>query len=240
LAEFSVGSTGSFSGLALMAACLASGCGSSSATASAGVAGADNGGAASVAGGLNASGSPGNAAGGTAAGGATSSIGGEAASGGAVGSTAGADGGDAIASAGAGGKGTSTGGGIVMAFPGAVGFGRNATGGRGGAVYHVTTLADAGAGSFRDAVSQSSRIIVFDVGGYILLKSPVSAKSNLTIAGQTAPGEGIGVMGGEVSFSGAKNVIVRYVRFRQGDLDPDSNQARYLVTELTRNRNKVA
>ncbi|HTA89439.1 MAG TPA: pectate lyase, partial [Polyangiaceae bacterium] len=69
------------------------------------------------------------------------------------------------------------------------------------------------------------RIIVFDVGGYITLKTPISAKSNLTIAGQTAPGDGIGIMGGEVSFSGAKNVIARYVRFRQGDLDPDSTKS---------------
>src|SRR5437660_534701 len=80
----------------------------------------------------------------------------------------------------------------VVAFPGAVGFGAPATGGRGGAVYHVTTLADSGTGSFRDAVSASNRVIVFDVGGYVQLSSPVSVKSNLTIAGQTAPGGGIG------------------------------------------------
>jgi autotransporter-associated beta strand protein len=109
----------------------------------------------------------------------------------------------------------------VTAFPGAVGFGAAATGGRGQAVYHVTNLNDSGTGSFRDAVSQSNRFIVFDVGGYIVLNSAVSAKSNLTIAGQTAPGQGIGVMGREVSFDASTNVICRYVRFRQGDLDPD-------------------
>jgi len=115
--------------------------------------------------------------------------------------------------------------GPVVAFPGAVGFGAVATGGRGGSVYHVTNLNDSGAGSFRDGVSAGHRIVVFDVGGYIRLSSPVSAKSNLTIAGQTAPGGGIGIMGREVSFSGATNDIVRDVRFRQGDLDPDSKKS---------------
>src|SRR5690242_3357822 len=109
----------------------------------------------------------------------------------------------------------------VSAFPGAVGFGAAATGGRGGTVYHVTNLNDSGSGSFRDAVSANNRIVVFDVGGYVRLASTVLVHSNITVAGQTAPGGGIGVMGGEVSFNGAKNVIVRDFRFRQGDLDPD-------------------
>jgi hypothetical protein len=111
------------------------------------------------------------------------------------------------------------------AFPGAVGFGAVATGGRGGAVYHVTNLSDSGTGSFRDAVGHSGRIVVFDVGGYVQLSSAVSVKSNITIAGQSAPGGGIGIMGREVSFSGSSNVIVRDVRFRQGDLDPDSGKS---------------
>ncbi|MEN3356565.1 MAG: hypothetical protein V7637_547, partial [Mycobacteriales bacterium] len=113
----------------------------------------------------------------------------------------------------------------VLAFPGAVGFGSAATGGRGGSVYHVTNLNDSGAGSFRDAVSASNRVVVFDVGGYVRLSSAVSVKSNLTIAGQTAPGGGIGFMGREVSFARSANVIVRDVRFRQGDLDPDSKKS---------------
>jgi hypothetical protein len=92
-------------------------------------------------------------------------------------------------------------------------------------VYHVTNLNDSGAGSFRDAVSAGPRIIVFDVGGYINLSTPVSAKGNLTIAGQTAPGDGIGIMGRETSFSGATNVIVREMRFRQGSLDSDSTKS---------------
>src|SRR5207302_10869939 len=87
----------------------------------------------------------------------------------------------------------------LPSFPGALGFGGTATGGRFGTVYHVTNLNDSGAGSFRDAVSKSGRIVVFDVGGYISLKTAVSAQSNLTIAGQTAPGGGIGLKGGELS-----------------------------------------
>ena len=67
--------------------------------------------------------------------------------------------------------------GQAPAFPGALGFGANATGGRGGSVYHVTTLADSGPGSFRDAVSQPNRIVVFDVGGYITISSEVAVKS---------------------------------------------------------------
>src|SRR5262245_49360697 len=92
------------------------------------------------------------------------------------------------------------------AFPGAQGFGANATGGRAGTVYHVTTLADSGAGSFRDAVSQPNRFVVFDVGGYITLSSEVAIKSNITLAGQTAPGGGIGIKGAEVSFGSQNNV----------------------------------
>lgn len=120
--------------------------------------------------------------------------------------------------------------GPAKAFPGAVGFGANATGGRGGAIYHVTNLNDSGAGSFRDAVSANNRFVVFDVGGYIRLTSTVLVKSNITIAGQTAPGGGVGVMGGEVSFNSATNVIVRNFRFRQGDLDPvrDNNGINWL------------
>nr|HPR32704.1 fibronectin type III domain-containing protein [Prolixibacteraceae bacterium] len=102
------------------------------------------------------------------------------------------------------------------AFPGATGFGRFATGGRGGTVYHVTNLNDSGTGSFRDAVSQPNRIVVFDVAGIIRINSRIVFSKNLTIAGQTAPGEGIVVYGDGVSFSGADNLICRYMRFRMG------------------------
>src|SRR5438046_992353 len=73
------------------------------------------------------------------------------------------------------------------AFPGAEGFGALATGGRGGQTVHVTTLDDAGAGSLRDAVSQPNRVVIFDVGGLIALKSPLQVASNITLAGQSAP-----------------------------------------------------
>ena len=107
--------------------------------------------------------------------------------------------------------------GQTLAFPGAQGFGQYATGGRNGSVYHVTSLADDGsAGTFRVAVGSPNRIIVFDVGGYINLGSAVSAASNLTIAGQTAPGGGIGLQGAELSFYGRTNIICRHLRVRQG------------------------
>ena len=104
----------------------------------------------------------------------------------------------------------------TLAFPGAEGFGRFATGGRQGTVYHVTNLNDTGAGSFRDAVSKSGRIIVFDVAGVIRINSRISVSSNLYIAGQTAPGEGITIYGDGLSFSGANNTICRYLRLRMG------------------------
>jgi hypothetical protein len=115
--------------------------------------------------------------------------------------------------------------GTVLAFPGAVGFGASATGGRGSAAYHVTNLSDTGTGSLRDAVSASKRIIVFDVGGIINLQSALSASGDLTIAGQTAPGGGIAIEGREVSFSNSSNIIVRNVRFRQGTDDPDTKKS---------------
>jgi hypothetical protein len=115
--------------------------------------------------------------------------------------------------------------GTPLAFPGAIGFGSTATGGRGYAAYHVTNLNDTGAGSFRDAVSAGHRIIVFDVGGIINLASAVSVSGNLTIAGQTAPGGGIALEGAEVSFSNSSNDIVRNLRIRQGTNDPDTGKS---------------
>ena len=104
-----------------------------------------------------------------------------------------------------------------LAFPEALGFGANVTGGRGGTVYHVTNLNDDGVGSFRDAVSQGNRIVVFDVGGIINIKTAVSIKSDITIAGQTAPGEGIAIHGGKLSTGKQSNIIIRYLRIRPGE-----------------------
>ena len=105
---------------------------------------------------------------------------------------------------------------LPLAFPSAEGFGRFTTGGNGGETVHVTTLADAGAGSLREAVSQPGRVVVFDVGGIIRLKSNLPVSSNITLAGQTAPGDGVMIYGRSVSFSGGHNVIARYLRFREG------------------------
>jgi pectate lyase len=104
----------------------------------------------------------------------------------------------------------------TLAFPGAEGFGRSSTGGRGGDVVYVTNLNDSGPGSLRDAVSKEHRTVVFDVGGYIMLKSVLPVSSQITIAGQTAPGQGIGIAGAEVSLAGSHDLIIRFVRIRQG------------------------
>ncbi|HEY4329092.1 MAG TPA: pectate lyase [Phycisphaerae bacterium] len=111
----------------------------------------------------------------------------------------------------------------LPAFPGAEGFGMYVTGGRGGSVYEVTTLQDnaQGApvihGSLRDAISQGNRTIVFNVSGTIALKSQMNVTaSNITIAGQTAAGEGICLRDNQFGVGG-KNIIVRYLRSRLGD-----------------------
>jgi len=103
-----------------------------------------------------------------------------------------------------------------LAFTGAEGFGQFATGGRGGETVHVTTLDDSGPGSFRDAVSKPKRTVVFDVSGTIQLKSNIAVSSDITLSGDTAPGDGITLYGRSTSFSGQNNVIVRYLRFREG------------------------
>ena len=116
--------------------------------------------------------------------------------------------------------------GQMPAFPGAEGAGSTATGGRGQEVYHVTNLNQSGPGSFVDALSQSNRIVVFDVSGVINLNTPDPAAgrndhwfrtgvSNITIAGQTAPGNGIVIQGTGTKFTG-NNVVLRNLNFRPG------------------------
>ncbi|MCM1078178.1 MAG: pectate lyase [Bacteroidales bacterium] len=105
------------------------------------------------------------------------------------------------------------------AFPGAEGFGRYTTGGRGGKVIHVTNLNDSGTGSLRAALSGTAKkIIVFDVGGYIDLKSNLPITSNTTILGQTAPSPGITLRYYTVEFTKGDNIICRFMRFRRSQV----------------------
>lgn len=105
----------------------------------------------------------------------------------------------------------------IPAFPGAEGGGAYSFGGRGGKVYVVTSLADSGPGTLRDACEQGgARIIVFNVAGIIKLKSPIIIRAPyVTIAGQTAPGDGVCVAGESVWIN-THDVVIRYMRFRRG------------------------
>ena len=106
---------------------------------------------------------------------------------------------------------------LPVAFPGAEGFGKYTTGGRGGKVMIVSNLLDDGPGSFREAVNaKGKRIVVFSISGTIHLQKSLAIKGDITIAGQTAPGAGICLADYPVSLGG-DNIIVRYLRIRMGD-----------------------
>ncbi len=106
----------------------------------------------------------------------------------------------------------------IPAFPGAEGGGAYSFGGRGGKVYVVTSLADSGPGTLREACEQGgARIVVFNVAGIIRLKSPIDIRAPyITIAGQTAPGDGVCVAGESVWIN-THDVVIRYLRFRRGE-----------------------
>lgn len=106
----------------------------------------------------------------------------------------------------------------IPAFPGAEGGGAFSFGGRGGKVITVTNLNDSGPGSFREACEQGgARIVVFNVAGIIKLKSPLSVRAPyITIAGQTAPGDGV-CIAGESFWIDTHDVVIRHMRFRRGE-----------------------
>lgn len=108
----------------------------------------------------------------------------------------------------------------IPAFPGAEGGGAYTAGGRGGKVIVVTSLADEGPGTLREACETGgARIIVFNVSGVIRLNSPINVRAPyVTIAGQTAPGDGVCVTGGSFLID-THDVVIRHMRFRRGMQD---------------------
>lgn len=108
----------------------------------------------------------------------------------------------------------------LPAFPGAEGFGAQTIGGRGGRVIKVTNTNDHGPGSLREAIeTEEPRIIIFNTGGIINLETPLIIQNPyITIAGQTAPGDGICIRGHKISVE-THDVVIRYLRIRPGDIN---------------------
>ena len=131
---------------------------------------------------------------------------------------------------------------VGNAFPGAVGYGQNATGWRGGEIFHVTTLDDAGPGSLRDCAENDGepRVCVFDISGTITVKSQIRVSSNIYIAGQTAPGEGVQIrLGGgrnsPLMIFEAHDVLLRNLKFRPGASREASSNVDGLAIESSSN-----
>ena len=130
----------------------------------------------------------------------------------------------------------------LPAFPGAEGYGAVSVGGRGGQVIKVTNLNDSGPGSLREAIETSRpRIVIFEASGNIMLRSRLTIRiPYITIAGQTAPGDGIAIVGDQVTVN-THDVIIRYLRFRATDLsgkdvdclNDDDNQYNVIIDHCT-------
>ncbi|MCK9794040.1 hypothetical protein M1843_09810 [Isoptericola sp. 4D.3] len=113
----------------------------------------------------------------------------------------------------------------LPAFPGAEGFGYASTGGRGGEVYHVTSRELTGPGTFHDALTTAGdvpRTIVFEISGDVTIpQTVVRGKQKITIAGQTAPGDGVTIKGNTVRFVESSDIVIRNMRFRLGSGSTD-------------------
>ena len=124
----------------------------------------------------------------------------------------------------------------IVAFPGAEGFGCQATGGRGGSVYKVTNLNNTGAGSFRNGVKSSNTTVIFSTGGTVTLDTRCNSSAvNMTLAGQTAPGGGFCVRNGDMWFSNSSNLVIRYTRFRLGRYAGTDSTGNYFDTFTLKN-----
>lgn len=129
-----------------------------------------------------------------------------------------------------------------LAFPGAIGFGQNANGWRGGEIVKVTTLDDAGTGSLRHCAEdrRRPRVCVFDISGTIEVSRPIRVSSGTYIAGQTAPGKGIQIKLGKsqltpIVVKNSENVLIRFLKLRPGNSSKLSANVDGITIESSRN-----